>query len=201
MFRKLMTASTPTTPNPSADEDLLLVARAKAGDASAFRRLVEKHLPRVIGVARAYTRRRNDAEDIAQETWWKVHRKLDTFRDGASFTAWLYRVTVNCAADWIELKGNRRHTDVEEFERLPVADAVEAPLTSMARSEFAKAIRDAISELPEPFRSALVLREIEGLTYEEIAEIMGTPVGTIESRLFRARARLKSILEERGLRP
>lgn len=201
MFRKLMTASTPTTPNPSADEDRVLVAKARRGDEDAFRALVEKHLARVVGVARAYTRRRSDAEDIAQETWWKVWRKLDTFREGASFTAWLYRVTINCASDWVELRSNRRHTDIEEFERLPVADDTMSPLTGMAKAEFAKAVRDAIAELPEPFRSSIVLREIEGLSYEEISEITDVPIGTVESRIFRARSRLKAVLEARGLRP
>jgi RNA polymerase sigma-70 factor (ECF subfamily) len=115
-----------------------------------------------------YTRRRSDAEDIAQETWWKVWRKLDMFREGASSTAWLYRVTINCASDWVELRrqpSSHRHRGIRTPPRRRRCDL---PLAGMAKAEFAQAVRDAIAELPEPFRSSIVLREIEGLSYEKI---------------------------------
>ena len=180
-----------------ASPETELLDRARAGDALAFGSLVSAYLPRVIAVARGYVGDSGDAEDVAQEVFFKVHRKLATFREDSSFFTWLYRITINTATDFVKRRGNRKARQIEEFERLPVADSSDSPITRITREELRAEIRDSMALLPEQFRAVLVLREIEQLSYEEIAETMACAIGTVESRLFRARARLKVLLERR----
>lgn len=174
-----------------------MIARARLGDSAAFEDLVHAYLPRVIAVAQGFVGRGGDAEDVAQEVFFKVHKKLGTFREEASFYTWLYRVTVNTATDFLKRKNHRALTQVEEIDNLPVADESDTPLVALARADLAREMREAIMEVPLPFRTALILREIEQMTYEEIAQTMKCSIGTVESRIFRARARLKAILQRR----
>lgn len=174
-----------------------LVAKARLGDPTAFEEIVRTYLPRVLAVAQNLVGRAGDAEDVAQEVFFKVHQKLSNFREEASLYTWLYRVTVNTATDFMKRRSHRPLGQVEELDNLPVQDASDTPLAAVARADLAREVREAIQEVPGAFRTVLVLREIEQLTYEEIAKTMKCSIGTVESRLFRARARLKAILERR----
>lgn len=174
-----------------------MVAKARLGDPAAFEEIVKTYLPRVLAVAQNLVGRAGDAEDVAQEVFFKVHQKLANFREEASLYTWLYRVTVNTATDFMKRRSHRPLGQVEELDSLPVQDAGDTPLAAVARADLAREVREAIQEVPGAFRTVLVLREIEQLTYEEIAETMKCSIGTVESRLFRARARLKAILERR----
>jgi RNA polymerase sigma-70 factor (ECF subfamily) len=174
-----------------------MIAKARLGDQAAFEDIVRTYLPRVLAIAQNLVGRSGDSEDVAQEVFFKVHQKLASFREEASFYTWLYRVTVNTATDFIKRRNHRPLGQVEEIDSLPVADEADTPLAAIARADLAREMREAITEVPLPFRTVLVLREIEQMTYEEIAETMKCSIGTVESRLFRARARLKAILERR----
>jgi RNA polymerase sigma-70 factor (ECF subfamily) len=174
-----------------------MIAKARLGDAAAFEEIVRAYLPRVLAVAQSMLGRSGDAEDVAQEVFFKVHKKLKTFREEASFYTWLYRVTLNTATDFMKRRNHRPLGQVEEMDTLPVPDSGDTPLSAVSRADLAREIREAIVEVPVPFRTVLVLREIEQMTYEEIAQTMKCSIGTVESRLFRARARLKAILERR----
>jgi RNA polymerase sigma-70 factor (ECF subfamily) len=180
-------------PNPETE----MIARARLGDAAAFEDLVRTYLPRVLAIAQGMVGRSGDAEDVAQEVFFKVHQKLSTFREEASFYTWLYRVTLNTATDFVKRRNHRPLGQVEEMDNLPVTDSADTPLAAISRADLAREMREAIIEVPLPFRTVLVLREIEQMTYDEIAETMKCSIGTVESRLFRARARLKAILERR----
>lgn len=174
-----------------------MVAKARLGDPAAFEEIVRTYLPRVLAVAQNLVGRAGDAEDVAQEVFFKVHQKLANFREEASLYTWLYRVTVNTATDFMKRRSHRPLGQVEELDNLPVQDSGDTPLAAVARADLAREVRAAIQEVPGAFRTVLVLREIEQLTYEEIAKTMKCSIGTVESRLFRARARLKAILERR----
>jgi RNA polymerase sigma-70 factor, ECF subfamily len=180
---------------PPTESDL--IAKARLGDTSAFEEIVRSYLPRVMAVAQNLVGRSGDAEDVAQEVFFKVHKKLQDFREEASLYTWLYRVTVNTATDFLKRRSHRPLGQVEEIDNVPVADSGDTPLSAISRTDLAREVREAIQEVPVPFRTVLVLREIEQLTYEEIAATMNCSIGTVESRLFRARARLKAILERR----
>jgi RNA polymerase sigma-70 factor (ECF subfamily) len=174
-----------------------MIAKARLGDPAAFEELVRAYLPRVLAIAQSFVGKAADAEDVAQEVFFKVHQKLGTFREEASFYTWLYRVTMNTATDFTKRRNHRALGQVEEMDTLPVPDSSDTPLAAVSRADLSREIREAILEIPVPFRTVLVLREIEQLTYEEIATTMKCSIGTVESRLFRARARLKTILERR----
>jgi RNA polymerase sigma-70 factor (ECF subfamily) len=178
-----------------------MIAKARLGDPAAFEEIVRTYLPRVLAIAQNMVGRSGDAEDVAQEVFFKVHQKLRTFREEASFYTWLYRVTMNTATDFVKRRNHRPLGQVEEMDNLPVADAADTPLVAVSRADLAREMREAIQEVPVPFRTVLLLREIEQMTYEEIATTMECSIGTVESRLFRARARLKAILERRFREP
>ena len=172
-----------------------LLERLEAGNPAAFPDLVHRFLPRVLAVAQAIVGRSGDAEDVAQEVFFKVHAKLSTFRRDSSLYTWIYRITVNTATDHV--KRNRASGQTESLDTVTPAARGDSPLEALSRSELSLHVRDALSELPPPFRILLALREIEGLSYEEISRVSGLPFGTVASRLLRARARLKEILEAR----
>lgn len=126
-----------------------------------------------------------------QEVFFKVHRKLHTFREDAALSTWLYRVTMNAAADYLKRRRSDRSVLVEDFGALALEDPQDSPEAEADREDQRRLVRQAIAELPDIFRDVLVLRELEGLPYEEIAETLGLSKGTVESRLFRARARVR----------
>jgi len=198
---------------PAVDNsDLLLVERTLAGDQHAFELLVVKYQRRIQRLIGRMVRDTDLVEDIAQETFIRAYRALHQFRGDAQFYTWLYRIAVNTAKKFLlELKRDPLVTqttlqpDGEEDETSrpgnePSTD--ETPESVLAASEIAQAVNAAMEALPEDLRQAVTLREIEGLSYEEIAAAMDCPIGTVRSRIFRAReaisARVRPLLEHQS---
>jgi len=174
--------------------DQKLVARVQKGDKSAFDLLVRKYQHKIVKLVSRYVRDRAEVEDIAQETFIKAYRALRGFRGESAFYTWLYRIAINTAKNYLVSQG-RRPLAVE-----PLADDEggpdglvlnlredSTPEHNVLAEEIARTVEQAIGALPEDLRTAITLREIEGLSYEEIAEIMDCPIGTVRSRIFRAR--------------
>jgi RNA polymerase sigma-70 factor (ECF subfamily) len=184
----------------SADESGLL-ARARAGDQAAFRDLVERHADRIFRLVRSYVRDLAEAEDVVQEVFFKVHGKLHGFREDSAFSTWLYRVAINAAHDHRKKRRRRDETVADPGLTLGLADPRGGPAEDLARTSLREEVRAAIMTLPGIFRDVIVLREIEGLAYDDIARVLGLAMGTVESRLFRARERLREELQRRGLGP
>ena len=191
--------STRRRPVASTTTDRDLLVRSRDGDQQAFRELVESYTPRVYGLVRNLVYSQSEAEDVTQEVFFKVYRKLATFREDSAFYTWLYRVAVNAATDWLKKKRQDRALQVEDLQRLPLADDCDTPDDNLGRKDLRGQIREAMGQLPEKFRTILVLRELEGMAYDEISNVLKISKGTVESRLFRARAKLKAELERRHL--
>ncbi|WP_313075570.1 RNA polymerase sigma factor RpoE [Melaminivora sp.] len=198
---------------PSAESDLRLVERAVAGDARAYELLVIKYQRRVERLIGRMVRDTDLVADIAQETFLRAWRALHQFRGDAQFYTWLYRIAVNSAKKaLVDLRRDPVITESalrkaqEDGEETSLLDrelsSDETPETVLAAQEIAAAVNAAMQALPEELRQAVTLREIEGLSYEEIATAMDCPIGTVRSRIFRAReaisARIKPLLERRG---
>ena len=194
---------------PAPDSDAQLVARTVAGDDRAFELLVIKYQRRIQRLIGRMVRDTDLVEDIAQESFIRAYRALHQFRGDAQFYTWLYRIAVNTAKKTLlDLKHDplvteaalRTDSDDDETFRPgtePIAE--ETPETLLAAREIAAAVQAALEALPEDLRQAVTLREIEGLSYEDIAAVMGCPIGTVRSRIFRAReaisARVRPMLE------
>lgn len=206
-----MTSADTDTGAVAADSDLMLVERTVAGDQKAFELLVIKYQRRIQRLIGRMVRDVDLVEDIAQETFIRAYKALHQFRGDAQFYTWLYRIAVNTAKkSLMELK--RDLTVSESFFKSddddetktsriePMAD--ETPETVYAAKEIAAMVNFALSELPEDLRQAVTLREIEGLSYEEISAAMNCPIGTVRSRIFRAReaisAKVKPMLENQS---
>jgi RNA polymerase sigma-70 factor (ECF subfamily) len=204
-----MTKTPHSAPPTSSDTDLMLVERTVAGDQKAFELLVLKYQRRIERLIGRMVRDTDLVEDIAQETFIRAYRALAQFRGEAQFYTWLYRIAVNTAKKaLVDLKRdplvseNALRGGDEEDETSAVENeltSAETPETVLAAKEIATAVNSAMESLPEELRQAVTLREIEGLSYEEIAEVMNCPIGTVRSRIFRAReaisARIKPLLE------
>lgn len=208
--------STPLPPRPpqlaAPDSDLPLVERARAGDPHAFALLVHKYQRRIERLIARMVRDTDLVQDIAQETFLRAYRALHQFRGDAQFYTWLYRIAVNTAKKaLLELKRDPvvyesaaapASEDEETFRPGQEPTSTETPEAELAAREVAAAVQAAVAALPEDLREALLLREIEGLSYEEIAAAMGTPIGTVRSRIFRAReavsARVRPLLENQS---
>lgn len=182
-----------------AETDLSLVHETRGGNQLSFQLLVERYQGRLFTLARNYTRNAVEMEDIVQESFLKAYRRLDTFQEQSSFSTWLYRIAVNTALDMLKRRGRSPVKAVEDPEIMRDARPlrVAAPDARMQRDEIAKITHEVMKEMPEIFRTVLVLREFEGLAYQEIADVLGISIGTVESRLFRARARFKEGLLRR----
>lgn len=194
--------------------DLQLVERTLAGDARAFDLLVLKYRRRIERLIGRMVRDVDLVEDLAQETFIRAYRALHQFRGDAQFYTWLYRIAVNTSkkallgmkndplSTGLALAGAAEHEDDETFLTAQEPTAEDTPETLLAAREIASAVQDALNALPEDLRQALVLRELDGLSYEEIASAMDSPVGTVRSRIFRAReavsARVRPLLERQG---
>lgn len=187
------------------DADLALLKAVKAGDATAYRGIVEKYQNRVYSMLFGMVRNREDARDLTQDAFVKAYNNLDNFRIESSFYTWLYRIAMNLAIDFIRKRQRQGNTSFEESiaareDGGDIADIhhIEDPRRSLERKRLNQKIMDAMEELPEDQREAILLRELEGLSYKEISDIMGIPEGTVMSRLFYARKKLqKSLSEER----
>ncbi|PVY56462.1 MULTISPECIES: RNA polymerase sigma factor RpoE [unclassified Simplicispira] len=209
-----MTATPPEPPSldpPATDSDLLLVERTVAGDLRAYDLLVIKYQRRIERLIGRMVRDTDLVPDIAQETFLRAYRALHQFRGDAQFYTWLYRIAVNTAKKALmDLKrnplvyeGTLRSAD-DENETYRIGHELiteETPETVLAAREIAAQVNAAMDALPEDLRQAVTLREIEGLSYEEIATVMGCPIGTVRSRIFRAReaisTRVRPLLENR----
>lgn len=185
-----------------AREDEQLVEEALGGNALSFQLLVERYQERVFALARHYTKSPVEVEDIAQDTFLKAYRRLDSFQRQSSFSTWLYRIAVNTALDFLKRTGRSPVQAVEDPElsaaatqgRAGSGSTLATPDANLRREELARITQRVLEELPEIFRTVLVLREFEDMPYQEMAEVLGISIGTVESRLFRARARFKEAL-------
>jgi RNA polymerase sigma-70 factor (ECF subfamily) len=175
------------------DADQLLVERVQKGDRRAFDLLVRKYQHRVVAVISRYVRDPDEALDVAQETFIKAYRALERFRGESAFYTWIFRIAVNAAKNHLVSRGRRPPdadvdvTDAEHFEGGSWLHEVANPENQMFRDELEAAVHRALAKLPDELRMAITLREFDGLSYEEIAEVMECPVGTVRSRIFRAR--------------
>ncbi|MDA5563827.1 RNA polymerase sigma factor RpoE [Cobetia sp. MMG027] len=175
------------------ETDQQLVERAQKGDNRAFDLLVNKYQHKILGLISRYVHDHAEVQDVAQEAFIKAYRALSNFRAESAFYTWMYRIAINTAKNHLVSRGRRppgTDLDIGDAEVLDqsgrLAD-VETPEAAMARDELEKVVFDAIEKLPEDLRTAITLREFDGLSYEDIAEVMQCPVGTVRSRIFRAR--------------
>ncbi|MCF5729657.1 RNA polymerase sigma factor RpoE [Aeromonas veronii] len=187
-----------------SDQNLLdeqLVERVQRGDKAAFNLLVKKYQHKVVNLVARYVNNPGDVPDVAQEAFIKAYRALPTFRGESAFYTWLYRIAVNTAKNYLTSQGRRPpSSDVEadEAESYGGGEAlqeVSTPENLALTDELKRTVFSAIEALPEDLRTAITLRELEGLSYEEIAEIMDCPVGTVRSRIFRAREAIDKKLQ------
>jgi RNA polymerase sigma-70 factor (ECF subfamily) len=177
--------------NRSSDQ--LLVERVKAGDKHAFDLLVLKYQHRIVKLVMRYVRDPSEALDVSQEAFLKAYRALPKFRGDSAFYTWLYRIAINTAKNHLVAARRRplqyaaEISEPEEFEWHANLQDADSPEAQAQGDELRKAVESAIQELPEDLRAAIILRELDGLTYEEIAQVMECPIGTVRSRIFRAR--------------
>lgn len=184
----------------TSDNDKELVKRAKQGDRVAFDALVTKYQYRVINLVGRFVKDEDEAQDVAQEAFIKAYRGLANFRGDSTFYTWLYQVVINSAKNYIVSKSRKtppRAIDIEEAEHMGAASMKEldTPEGHMLTEEIERVVWQAIQELQEDLKTAITLREIDGMTYEEIASVMDCPVGTVRSRIFRARAAIDKYLK------
>ncbi|XSG86641.1 MAG: RNA polymerase sigma factor RpoE [Methylohalobius sp. ZOD2] len=177
----------------AAEVDQELVQRVQQGDKRAFDLLVLKYQPKIVQLITRYIKDPSESLDVAQETFIKAYRALAKFRGDSAFYTWLYRIAINTAKNHIAARA-RRPSDseieletAEQFETAIRLKDQETPEGVLLSEEVAEGVRQAIEELPEELRTAITLREFEGMSYEEISQTMNCPVGTVRSRIFRAR--------------
>ena len=199
-----------------AEEDRALIEAAQSGDTTAFRRLVERHQRRAFAIALGMVRDENDARDLVQEAFLRVYRGLDRFQGGSSFFTWFYRIVTNLAIDFMRKPGRKEAEHDDARLRPDAADEADFPFVSridgaepldvVHRQQLGARLSAALEALPPYHRGVVLMREIEGMSYEEMAEAMNVSKGTIMSRLFHARQKLQRALadcylEESGRSP
>lgn len=174
--------------------DQQLVERAQRGDKSAFELLVAKYQRKLIRLLSRFIRDPTEVEDVAQEAFIKAYRALPSFRGDSAFYTWLYRIGINTAKNYLVAMGRRAPTvtetesaDSEGSEESGQVPDYNTPENELMSRQIAETVNRAVEELPEELRTAITLRELEGLSYEDIAAIMNCPIGTVRSRIFRAR--------------
>lgn len=180
-----------------AVEDSDLVRESLAGNPLSFQLLVERYQDRLFALARHYTRSVVEIEDIVQDAFLKAYSRLDSFQQQSSFYTWLYRIATNTILDWMKRRGRSPVQTVEDPELAATASddhAVVRPESKIEEDEVVNITREVLDTLPEIFRTVLVMREFEDLSYQEIADVLEISIGTVESRLFRARAKFKAKL-------
>ena len=188
--------------------DRQLVERAQRGDKRAFELLVEKYQRKLARLLSRFIRDPAEVEDVTQEAFIKAYRALPAFRGDSAFYTWLYRIGINTAKNYLMAMGRRAPTstevDAEDAEGLVEGEQlrdINTPESVLLSNEIAETVNSTIEELPEELRTAIQLREIEGMSYEDIAQVMNCPIGTVRSRIFRAREaiaeRLRPLLDTR----
>jgi RNA polymerase sigma-70 factor (ECF subfamily) len=182
--------------------DQELVARVQRGDKGSFDLLVRKYQHKIVNLISRYIHDPAETLDVAQEAFLKAYRALPDFRGDSAFYTWLYRIAINTAKNYLVAQGRRppgediEVSDAEQFEGVSRLKEYATPERETLSDEIGQTVFAAIEELPQDLRTAITLREIEGLSYEEIAEAMNCPIGTVRSRIFRAREAI-----EKKLRP
>jgi RNA polymerase sigma-70 factor (ECF subfamily) len=177
----------------ASDNDQQLVRKVQAGDKRAFDLLVLKYQHKIFGLISRYIHDSHEVQDVAQEAFIKAYRALPRFRGDSAFYTWLYRIAINTAKNHLVSRGRRppgsdvEIEDAEYFDSGSALRDLENPENALFGEELKAVVNRAINELPDDLRSAVTLREFDGLSYEDIAEIMDCPVGTVRSRIFRAR--------------
>lgn len=180
------------------DQDLVL--RVQQGDKSAYDLLVIKYQHKIIQLVNRYVKDQSEAQDVAQETFIKAYRALGNFRGDSAFYTWLYRIAINTAKNYLVARTRRGSDseldidDEEQVHNINELKGLDTPEQMLLNDEIIETIKSAIEKLPEEMRIAITLREFEGMSYEEIAEAMDCPVGTVRSRIFRAREAIDSKL-------
>ncbi|MGB0722753.1 MAG: RNA polymerase sigma factor RpoE [Gammaproteobacteria bacterium] len=189
--------------------DQQLVDRVRRGEQAAFNLLITKYQHKVVSLISRYVHDRDEAQDVAQEAFIKAYRALNNFRGDSAFYTWLYRIAVNTAKNHLVSRSRRPPTedidaaDAEQFDGAADLKEFDSPEKLLLRDEIARTVATAIENLPPDLRKAITLRELEGLSYEEIAEVMDCPIGTVRSRIFRAREAIDEQLRplsDRGTR-
>ncbi|MEJ2601787.1 MAG: RNA polymerase sigma factor RpoE [Gammaproteobacteria bacterium] len=181
--------------------DAALVRRVQQGDKQAFNLLVLKYQSKIVNLVMRYVRDPDEANDVAQEAFLKAYRALPRFRGDSAFYTWLYRIAVNTAKNYL-VAAKRRPVeydldlqDPDQYDMQARLKDIDTPERVVMKDEVQSTIDEAIEDLPEDLRTAIILREMEGMTYEEIAETMECPVGTVRSRIFRAREAISKRIE------
>ena len=178
--------------------DDALIEAVLDGSESAFQQLVERHQDRLFGLLRRLVRDQFAVEDIAQEVFIKVFEKLHTFKRDAALFTWIYRIAVNASSDYLERQGRRKLRLVEDIGVLDTGHGegdYAGAAEPLMEAELRRVTREVLDGLPEKYRTILVLREYEDLSYTDMAAVLGCSMGTVESRLFRARKRFKDAIE------
>ncbi|QFY45043.1 RNA polymerase sigma factor RpoE [Candidatus Methylospira mobilis] len=184
-----------------------MVQRVQAGDKKAFDLLVLKYQNRVIHLVNRYLRDQSEAQDVAQDAFIKAYRAIGSFRGESAFYTWIYRIAINTAKNHIVSRSRRPSEEdidpdvAEQFEGVDSLRDIDTPDAILLSEEMAVIIQNALDDLPSELRTAISLREFDGLSYEEIAEAMSCPVGTVRSRIFRAREFIEKRLESVEVRP
>jgi RNA polymerase sigma-70 factor (ECF subfamily) len=203
-----MTALTMDTARMGENElDRALVERVQRGDKRAFDLLVRKYQHRVIGLVSRYVRNHAECEDIAQESFIRAWRAIDAFRGDSAFNTWLYKIAVNTAKNHLVAMSRRPPADDVDVDDAAFTASAErmqdnaTPEHEMMRQEIEQSVFSTVQALPEELRTAITLREVDGLSYDEIAHAMDCPIGTVRSRIFRAREaideKLRPLLSDR----
>lgn len=190
------------------DIDHELVLRAQSGDKRAFELLVVKYQRRVERLLSRLVRDTAEVDDVAQETFIRAYRALSAFRGESAFYTWLYRIAINTAKNYLATRGRRPQLAVEQHGDDEAVDVSEqmpdyhTPETELSNRQIVTTVNEVVESLPDELRVAITLREMEGLSYEDIAAIMNCPIGTVRSRIFRAReaiaVRLRPLLDHAG---
>ena len=185
----------------ASETDQKLVQRAQRGDLRAFDLLVLKYQGRISALVSRYISDSGEVEDVTQEAFIKAYRALERFRGDSAFYTWLYRIAANAAKNYLVAKGRRPRSaasieDAEAFDEFGFSSDSGSPEAIAMGDELVSAVDAAMQALPEELRAALTLRELEGLSYDDIAEVLGCPVGTVRSRIFRAREAIDERVRE-----
>ena len=185
----------------SNDIDSVLIEKAKNGNKRAFSILVNKYYPRVYATLFSFTKSKEDSEDLSQQTFIKVWQQLDSFRGDSAFFTWVYRIAINLAKNFVASSGYKKqkiNTSIEQAE-IDIS-SFEDIESAVIHKQSLKEIKNFINTLPESLKTAFTLREVEGRSYEDISVITDTPIGTVRSRIFRARESIIDFMQKELIR-